>query len=133
MIGKADIYSAEIEVGPEDIDELDHVNNIVYLHWVQQIAEAHWMSKTTRDIQESCVWVVLSHYIEYKSPAFLHDKLILKTYIGETKGARTIRYVEILRNEVLLAKAKTEWCLLDAKTFRPKRTTRELMDLFIDK
>lgn len=131
MIENAEIYTMPVEVQPEDIDELGHVNNIVYLQWVQQIAGAHWMSRTSREIQESHIWVVLNHYIEYKHPAFLHDRLTLKTYIGETTGPRSIRYVEILRGEELLAKAKTEWCLLDARTMRPRRATPELMDLFI--
>lgn len=133
MENNRDVFQQEIEVGPEDIDELDHVNNIVYLKWVQQIAGAHWMSRTTKEIQDTSIWVVHSHYIEYKAPAFLGDKLTLKTYIGDTKGARSIRFVEVLRGDQLLAKAETEWVLLDAQSMRPKRASEELMDLFLIK
>lgn len=127
----AEVFVKEITVKQDDIDELDHVNNIVYLQWVQQIATEHWTGRATREMQADFIWVVLSHFIEYKNPAFLDDKITLKTYIGETSGARSFRHVEIFRGEVLLAKAKTEWCLLDAVTMRPRRILQEMMDIFI--
>ena len=127
----SEVFTREIIVKKEDIDDLGHVNNTVYLQWVQQIATEHWRSRTTEALQKTLIWVVLSHYIAYKNPAFLNDRLTIKTYVGDTSGVRSYRFVEIFREGVLLASAKTEWCLLDARTMRPKRIAPELMELFI--
>ena len=35
-------FELRIQIQPDDIDELGHVNNVVYLRWVQDVATAHW-------------------------------------------------------------------------------------------
>lgn len=126
----AEVFTREVVVTEEEIDALGHANNISYLKWVQDIAEAHWLARAHEEYHETCIWVVLNHYIEYKRPAFLRDHLTVKTYVGATSGPRSMRHVEILREGTLLAWAKTEWCLLDLKTKRPKRITGELKNFF---
>lgn len=128
--GEAAHYELQLTVNEADLDVLQHVNNITYLKWVQQIAEEHWKSRATKSDQESSIWVVLSHFIKYKHPAFLNDRIKIRTYVGETKGPRSVRHVEIFRGQTLLAKAATEWCLLDVTTRRPKRITNELLNFF---
>ena len=56
---------------PEDIDEQNHVNNTVYLRWVQEVATAHWEAIASSEAQEGIGWVVLRHEIDYKTPACL--------------------------------------------------------------
>lgn len=125
-----EVFEKGLIVKPADIDELGHVNNVVYLQWVQEVAEEHWRSRASHEQQREMIWVVLSHFIEYKKPAFERDRLLLKTYVGETSGAKSIRFVEVFRNDQLLARAKTEWCLLEASTMRPKRVGKELIEQF---
>ena len=67
----------------DDIDHLNHVNNIRYLEWIQALARAHWTSLTTKQQRQENVWVVLRHEIDYKASAFLGDQLHLKTYVTE--------------------------------------------------
>ena len=71
--------------------------------------------------------MVTRHEIDYKKDAILGDKITFKTWIGETKGVRSIRHVEIYKEDVLLVKAQTVWCMLDVKTLRPTRITESVL------
>ncbi|HUH45575.1 MAG TPA: acyl-ACP thioesterase domain-containing protein, partial [Arenibacter sp.] len=79
------------------------------------------------------VWVVLTHHITYKSSAKIGDVILIRTYIDRTKGAISIRIVEMYNKETgqLLVKAKTEWCLLNATSFKPMRIAPEIENIFI--
>ena len=114
------------------IDELGHVNNIVYLRWVQDIAVAHWQSLASPEAQAELVWMVLRHEIDYKHPAILGDEIILRTWVGTAEGLRFERLTEILRgrDRKLLAQARTLWCPIDAKTGRPRRVSDEVWKKF---
>src|SRR5207248_7220552 len=72
-----------VSVLPADIDEQNHVNNTVYLRWVQEVATAHWKSLASADAQAAISWVVLRHEIDYKLPAGLNDEILLRTWVGE--------------------------------------------------
>lgn len=121
------IFTIEKKVGNIHIDDLGHVNNVVYLQWVQDIANQHWdFLKKGFDVS-SCVWVVLRHEIDYLGQAVMGDSVVVKTWVGETEGVKSIRYVEFSKQNKILVKAKTYWCLLDATTLKPKRITEEIM------
>lgn len=118
-------------VSATEIDRLQHVNNTVYLQWVQDISEKHWEHLTRNNPQEKYIWVIIRHEIDYIKPAVLGDTITLKTWVGETKGVKSMRHVEILKNDTLLAKAQTTWCLLEAKTKHPTRISAEIIDLLL--
>ena len=126
------IFEKFISVCNDDIDHLNHVNNIRYLRWIQQIAKEHWNSITTKNQREKNVWIVIRHEIDYKAPAFIGDKLKLKTYVSECKGATCIREVEIINSKTskILVKSKTNWCIINPKTKQPKRIPNELLNIF---
>ncbi|MBL7473601.1 acyl-CoA thioesterase [Robertkochia sediminum] len=121
-----------IMVSADDIDALHHVNNVRYVQWVQDAAEAHWKSLATDTMKKQYLWVVLSHHIEYKGQAFLGDKVLVKTFVSRSKGVTSTRVVEMYHEEKghLLVKAETNWCLLDAQSKRPTRMNDELISLF---
>jgi acyl-CoA thioester hydrolase len=125
-------YQTEITVTEGDLDELNHVNNIRYVEWVQDIAKAHWQLNVPSKIKEQYFWVLIKHFIEYKSEALLNDVIILKTYIEKSGGVKSKRIVEIINKQTskLIAKSETTWCLLDSETKRPTRITTEITDLF---
>ncbi len=125
-------YEITIRVLPSDIDELGHVNNIVYLHWVQEAAIAHWQALAPLEHQKKILWVVLRHEIDYKAPALEKEEIIAKTWIGGAKRLSFERNTEILRKEdrKLLAKALTIWCPINAETGRPQRVSQEIRELF---
>lgn len=123
-------YQKSIVVLAEHLDDLNHVNNVVYLQWVQDMAKAHWESKNATEINEKYYWVVNDHYLQYKRPAFLNDEIKAITYVEKLEGARSTRIVEFYKNEALLVKATTNWVLINKSTNRPSRITLEITELF---
>lgn len=121
-----------IHVQPEDLDELNHVNNVVYVRWVQEAAAAHWNSRASEDIKNKYFWVVLRHEVDYRSPAFLYDVIIAKTWVEDYEGPRSNRRVQLFRkaDSKLLEDAKTTWCLLNAQNQKPTRVGVDITDVF---
>jgi acyl-CoA thioester hydrolase len=125
-------FELTIAVDPADIDQLGHVNNVVYLRWVQEIAIAHWQAAATAEQQAALVWVVIRHEIDYRHAARLGDTVIARTWVGPTEGRAFSRHTEILRaaDRRLLARARTLWLPIDAKTGRPARVGDEVRERF---
>lgn len=126
-------YFEEIyPVESDDIDQLGHVNNIVYLRWVQDIAIAHWNSLTTEEQREALIWVVVRHEIDYKHPAYPGDSVIARTWVGAASGLHFERFTDFYRagDNTLLAKALTLWCPIDRQTGRLKRVPPTIRTLF---
>ena len=117
---------------PADIDEQNHVNNTVYLRWVQDVATAHWKSLASVEAQNAIGWVVLRHEIDYKIPASLGDEIILRTWVGEASRLKFERFTEVLRkiDKQLLAQARTVWVPLDVRTGKPMRVSAEVREKF---
>jgi len=87
-------YERMFHVAAADIDELDHVNNVVYLRWVQDVAVAHWESATSPAERAEIAWVVLRHEIDYKHPALPGDQVIARTWVGPPSAARFERHTK---------------------------------------
>ena len=122
----------EITVTKNDLDDLNHVYNVIYVQWIQEIAKNHWKSLVSDEIKDNYYWVLLEHQIKYLNPAFLNDKIRLKTYIDKTEGVKSSRIVEIYNKETnkLLVTSKTLWCLIYAKTNKPRRINEEIRVAF---
>ncbi len=97
MSADSESFELNITVEPGDIDELGHVNNVVYLRWVQEVAVAHWTALAPAADQQRLLWVVVRHEIDYKQPAFLCDSIIAKTWVGNARRIKFERHTEILR------------------------------------
>ena len=125
-------YEMTVRVQAADIDGLGHVNNIVYLRWVQDVATAHWFAAAPPEDQVGLVWMVTRHEIDYLAPAQPEDEIVLKTWIGASVGLRFDRHTEILRasDRKLLAKARTVWVPIDAATGRPRRVSDRVRKMF---
>jgi len=121
-----------VRVVPSDIDEMEHVNNTVYLRWVQDVATSHWRAVAAAEAQTAFVWVVLRHEIDYKAPGFLGDEVLLRTWVGEASRLTFERHTQIMRrhDEQLLAQARTLWCPISTTTGRPARVSEELRAQF---
>src|SRR5258705_13846841 len=91
-------FEITVSVMPGDIDEQNHVNNTVYLRWVQEVATAHWRAVATADAQENIGWVVLRHEIDYKTPAGVGDEVVLRTWGGKSTRLTFERFTEKRRN-----------------------------------
>ncbi|WP_224482711.1 acyl-CoA thioesterase [Robertkochia aurantiaca] len=125
-------HSALVEVAAQDLDELNHVNNVRYVEWVQDIAREHWQMKATAEMQNNFVWMVLTHHISYRKQAVMGDVIRLKTYVTQSEGVTSTRVVEMYRSsdDALLVRAKTEWCLINKNTGKPQRIPQEIKELF---
>lgn len=129
----SEIYSEQFTVPASVIDERAHVNNLAYLKWCIEAAEAHWQQNASEAIRNKYVWYVLKHTIEYKAAAFEGEQLEVHTWVVSAEGVRSERHYKILRlsDDATLIRGKTVWCLLDAKTQRPTRITSEIRNLFL--
>lgn len=121
-------YQMDIVVEAEDLDDLNHVNNVRYLEWVQDISREHWNRLSQPEWDRKYIWVVKTHSITYHRPATEGESLRLTTYVPEAKGAISKRVVEIhlKGRETRIADCQTEWCLLDAQSGRPVRIPEEM-------
>ena len=124
-------FELPIIVRPEDIDELGHVNNVVYLAWVQEVAKGHWFAVTTPGEVQDLVWVAIRHELDYRKPAFDGEALVGRTWIGEVTGVTCERFVEIRRTTgELLMHCRSVWVAVSRASGRPKRFDPALMDRF---
>jgi acyl-CoA thioester hydrolase len=124
-------FSHIINVHPGDIDELGHVNNVVYVRYVQEVAAAHWNFVAAVSLRQKYLWVVLRHEIDYKNPAFVNESIRATTWVGEHHGARFERFVKLVseKSGKILVEAKTSWCMLDAKSMKPVRIAEDVLDV----
>ena len=121
------VFSMHITILKIDIDDLNHVNNAVYVKWMDEVAKKHWSLLSEGHHLEDYIWVVSRHEIDYKNQALLGDEITAKTWVGETRGVTSERFIEFYKGDVLLAKSKTIWVLLDAKSFKPTRIRENIL------
>ena len=125
------IFEIELIVLPEHLDALQHVNNVVYVQWMQDIASKHWNSYSSAELNEKVLWVARHHEIDYLAQSFLHDALLMKTWTGDYSGVAWDRHYEIIckSDNKKIISAKSVWILLDKKTFKPKRVDEEVLNV----
>src|SRR5436305_15205111 len=92
-----EIFELTISVEPADIDQLGHVNNVIYLRWVQDVAVAHWNATAPKADVEMLMWIVLGHEIDYKRAVFLGDQLVARTWVGRATRLKFERHTELVR------------------------------------
>ena len=120
-----------VAVEPGDIDFMGHVNNSVYLKWVQEAVIAYWRRVAPAEAVAQHLWVALKHEITYRRPAFLEDNVVAQVVAEGMHGARAFFHTAIKRGEEVLAEVKSSWCCLDAATQRPARLARDVVRMFV--
>ena len=125
-------FEMVVPVVAADIDQQNHVNNTVYVRWVQDVATAHWRAIANAKAQEIIGWVVLRHEIDYKAAATLGDEIVLRTWVGKATRLSFERFTEIRRknDRQLLSQARTLWCPINVRTGRPMRVPTEVREQF---
>jgi acyl-CoA thioester hydrolase len=125
-------FEMPMVVQPADIDRQNHVNNTVYVRWVQEIATAHWNANAPVPARDDIGWVVLRHEIDYKAPVCLGDEILLRTWVGQATRATFERFVQVLRrsDRKVLAQARTVWVPIDPATAKPIRVPSEVRERF---
>ncbi|WP_209400030.1 thioesterase family protein [Pseudozobellia sp. WGM2] len=127
-------FQKKLVVKKDDLDDLDHVNNVRYVQWIQDISKEHWLKVCPEEIIKNNIWVVMTHHITYKLAAKLGDVIKIETHIASSKGAKSVRVVEMHddRTGQLLLHSKTEWCLLNSESLKPIRISEEIKELFAE-
>ena len=120
-----------VGIRPDDIDHMGHVNNSVYLKWVQEAVVRYWESLAPPEAIARHLWVALSHEIQYRRPTFLDDIVIADVVADKVEGAKALFTTVIKRGEVVLAEVKSSWCCLDSVTKRPARLARDIAARFL--
>lgn len=118
------VYSFIFTVDKDSTDQNQHVNNVVYLQWMQDLAIKHADKSGCAEIVSDlgAIWVVFSHRIEYLSPAFAGDRIEASTWVKGYSRVKALRCYQFVRttDKKVLAGGETEWVLLDSKTSRPR-------------
>ena len=120
-----------IAIEAADIDHMGHVNNSVYLKWVQDAVVDYWQSVAPPDAVAGHLWVALKHEITYLKPTFLQDNVVAEVIAEQVEGARAFFTTVLRRGEEVLSEIHSCWCCLDAGTLRPARLAREIASRFL--
>ena len=120
-----------IAIAEDDIDHMGHVNNSVYLKWVQDAVVDYWQTIAPREAVASHLWVALKHEITYRKPTFRDDKVVAEVIAEQVQGARAFFTTVVKRGEEVLAEVKSCWCCLDAMTQRPTRLAKDVISRFV--
>ncbi len=125
-------YTETFAPQPGDIDELGHVNNAVWVRWIQEIAVNHWRAVAAPEHVDAYFWVVVRHEVDYLGNMGPGDVAEGRTWVGDApKGARFDRMVEFSREGRVLVHARTTWAIVDKATGRIRRVPPEVAAPFL--
>ena len=116
-----------------DIDELGHVNNAVWVQWIQELAVAHWQAVAPPEQQAAYIWVVTRHEIDYRGNLREGETVTGETWVPDPpKGARFDRHVRFVDAEgKVKVEAVTTWALLDRASGRLLRVRDDIAAPFL--
>ncbi len=123
-------FEHKFRVTADDIDEQGHVNNVAYLRWIQDVAVAHWRHAASVEQLARFSWITVRHEIDYRRQAFENEEITAVTWVGEWTKVTCERFTEILRDEELLVRGRTLWCMIDRDSGRPARIDQLLIERF---
>ena len=125
------MFRHQVAIQPDDIDHMGHVNNAVYLKWVQEAVVDYWSSVAPPNAVAQHLWVALKHEITYLRPTFLQDNVVAEVIAEKVDGARAFFRTILRRGDEVLSEISSCWCCLDAATKRPARLARDIVGCFL--
>ncbi len=126
-------FQIQVTVGPADIDELGHANNVNYLRWMLEAATRHW-EVTRAQVDPAAVsgvgWVVMRHELDYFLPAFVGEGLAVVTWVPTCTPLTCERYYQITRlaDQALVARGTSTYCVVDILSGKPRRLGESLRE-----
>jgi acyl-CoA thioester hydrolase len=110
-------FTRKFTAAAADIDELGHVNNSVWVRWMQEISVAHWRAVATPEQDAAYVWVIVRHEIDFRGNIREGETATARTWVSEApRGAKFDRHIEFVKDGKVLVRAKTTWAILDKLT-----------------
>jgi len=126
-----EVFTVPLTILPEHIDANGHVNNVVYVGWLQEVGTAHWNARFDEAARSKWSWVALRHEIDYLRGLQPGSTAVARTWVGDPQGPRFNRYVRIEDGEGrVCAQGVSEWCLVEAATLRPQRIPATMLPTF---
>lgn len=130
---ESNIYLHHLVVTKDDLDEMNHVNNLQYLRWCLKAAVAHsadvgWPSKRYFELGHG--FIVREHKIKYKAPALLDDEITIQTWIDSLRAFSSVRKYRVLRNNKKLVEAETNWVFVNLESLELTRIPDEIKAAF---
>lgn len=126
-------FTLSFTATPEHIDELGHVNNAVWVQWIQDLATAHWDHAARPEDHAAFLWVVVRHEIDYRGNISVGETALGETFIADpARGATSVRVVEFAdAHGKPLVSARTTWAMLDRASQRLARVRPEVIAPFV--
>jgi acyl-CoA thioester hydrolase len=126
-------FERSITASAEDVDELGHVNNAVWVRWIQDMATAHWRAAADPAHVDAYVWVVVRHEIDYLRAALPGETVTGRTWVAQApRGARFDRHVEFVGEDGKpRVRARRTWAILDKASGRPLRVPKDVAAPFL--
>jgi len=127
------VFEFELTAHPEHIDILGHVNNAVWVQWMEQVAVAHWESVADPVHKGAYFWVVVRHEIDYLRAAVEGDRILARTWVGDApRGAKFDRHMEFVAQDgKICVRARSWWAIIDKAAGRPIRVPPEVVAPFL--
>ena len=129
------VFREEFAVPQNAIDANGHVNNVVFVQWMQDVATRHFETVGGGELmrQAGAIWVVRSHQIEYFSPAFAQDRVQVTTWVASFSRVRSLRRYKFVRagDGKLLVRGETDWVFVNASNGRPCSIPEAIEKAFI--
>ncbi len=123
----------DVEANSQHIDPNNHINNIVYLQWMQDSAIEHVKQNKVYELTQplGLTWFAKQHTIEYLSQGFMGDKIRVITWVAELTKISTLRKYYIYRrsDKILLCKGETRWVMINAQKGKPTKIPQNILDL----
>jgi acyl-CoA thioester hydrolase len=127
-------FTHRFVAAPDDIDELGHVNNAVWVKWIQELAVAHWTAVAPPEHQDALIWVVTRHEIDYRGNLSVGEEAIGETWVPQApRGARFDRHFRFVGMDGRVrVEGVTTWALIDRATGKLLRVRPEVAAPFVD-
>jgi acyl-CoA thioester hydrolase len=126
-------FTTRISAGPDDIDELGHVNNAVWVKWIQEISVSHWRAVADEAHVDAYIWVITRHEIDYRGNVREGETVTAETWLADRpRGARFDRHMRFVGDDgKVKVEAVTTWAMLDRASGRLMRVTPEVIAPFL--
>ncbi|NAR94438.1 acyl-CoA thioesterase [Acinetobacter haemolyticus] len=129
------IFDLRISVQPEHIDVLGHVNNVIYVQWMQDVAAAHIETLglgVAQYLELKHAMVAVEHHVQYRKTALAGDEIILRTWLDDINALYSFRQYAFYRekDQSILFLANTKWACIEIATGRPKRMSPSFIQAY---
>jgi acyl-CoA thioester hydrolase len=126
-------FTLGFTAAPEHIDQMGHVNNAVWVRWMETIATAHWDAVAPAEHRAAYAWVVARHEIDYRGNIRAGESVVAETFIpAGPSGARFDRRVDFRNADgKVIVSARTTWVMIDRATARILRVPAAVAEPFL--